>query len=308
MAIAIISDIHSNIEALDAVLNDISEQEQKHGITEIHCLGDIVGYGPNPIECIQQARQSCSVVIGGSHEESVCFVPKEVMPDLYNDDAVPSILWTRHLLYTKAKELIAYISNLPYVKLPNADDAQKLIAEVHGTLCHTLQDNDDANWKKRHPNKPPHGAIACASINGYATIAEGFPEGEDNIGRCFNSLTQIKRAACFVGHVHTAQAFSWSPKGKGFHRVPIGFGDEFQNTARVELKLADPNYYVINPGSVGQPRDNDPRASYCIYKGDSIIYRKVPYDYVETMHKIMRIPDLDKTTRAHLSARLRYGV
>ncbi len=307
MAIAIISDIHANIEALDAVLNDISEQEQKHGITEIHCLGDIVGYGPDPVECIRQAREHCSVILQGSHEESVCFVPKEVMPDLYNDTAVPSILWTRHLLHTQARDLMKYLAKLPHVKLPNADDAQKLIAEVHGTFCHALQDGDDKIWKKMHPKNPPHGAIACACINGYATIAEGFPEGESNIGRCFGSLYKLKRAACFVGHAHTAEAFSWNPKEKGFRNMPIAFGNEFNKAECVELKLIDSGYYVINPGSVGQPRDNDPRASYCIYKGNSVVYRKVPYDYVETMHKIMAIPDLDRTARAHLSARLVFG-
>ena len=216
MAIAVISDIHGNIEALDAILNDISEQEQKHGITAIHCLGDIVGYGPDPIECIQRVRECCSVVIGGSHEESVCFIPKEVMPCLYNDDAVPSILWTRHLLYTQARNELFYLSKLQYVKLPDGDNAQKLIAEVHGTLCHALQDGDDIKWKKRHPNNPPHGAIACAAINSYATIIENCPEGEKNICRCFGSLARIKKRVCFVGHAHNAEAFCWKPNAPAF--------------------------------------------------------------------------------------------
>ncbi len=308
MAIAIISDIHSNIEALDAVLDDISEQEQKHGITEIHCLGDIVGYGPDPIECIRSVREHCTVVIGGSHEESVCYVSREVMPQIYNDDAVPSILWTRHLLYTQAIDLMKCLAKLPHIKLPNGDDAQKLIAEVHGTLCHALRDGDDKNWKKRHPNNSPHGAIACACINNYATISEICSEGGENLSRCFSSLQEIKRAACFVGHVHNAEAFSWNPEEPDIRPVPFNLGDDFKRISRAEVQLVDPLFYVINPGSVGQPRDHDPRASYCIYSGDKVIYRRVPYDYPETMHKIMNNSDLTKATRANLAARLRFGI
>ncbi|MEM4239815.1 MAG: metallophosphoesterase family protein [Candidatus Woesearchaeota archaeon] len=307
MAIAIISDIHGNIEALDAVLNDISEQEQKHGIKEIHCLGDIVGYGPDPAECIQRVREHCSVVIGGSHEESVCYIPKGVMASLYSINAVPSILWTRRLLHTTAKELVVYISKLPYVKLPNADDEQKRIAEVHGTLCHAMQDYDSIMWKKRHPNNPPHGTIACASINGYATIADNYPEGENNVGRCFASLQKISRAVCFVGHSHVAEAFCWNPEKQNFNHVPVKGKQDCWKSESIELKLVSGNYYVINPGSVGQPRDEDSRASYCIYKNDRVICRKVPYEVVDTMRKIMRITELNENLRAYLAARLLVG-
>lgn len=83
---AIISDIHGNLEALEAVLDDISRQ----GVDAIYCLGDIVGYGPNPCECVKLVRQKCSVVILGNHDQGALFDP-----DGFNVGAERAIRWTR---------------------------------------------------------------------------------------------------------------------------------------------------------------------------------------------------------------------
>ena len=83
---AIISDIHGNLEALESVLADI----QDRGITEIYCLGDIVGYGPNPRECVDLVKQTCAQVILGNHDQGALFDPEG-----FNAGAERAIFWTR---------------------------------------------------------------------------------------------------------------------------------------------------------------------------------------------------------------------
>ncbi len=88
---AIISDIHGNLEALEAVLEDISAQK----ITQVFCLGDIVGYGPNPRECIDRVMDRCEVTILGNHDQAALFDPEG-----FNAGAERAIFWTRHMLET----------------------------------------------------------------------------------------------------------------------------------------------------------------------------------------------------------------
>ena len=88
---AIISDIHGNLEAFTAVLADIREQ----GVQEIYCLGDIIGYGPNPRECIDLVMQNCAAVILGNHDQAALFDPAG-----FNAGAERAILWTRKMLET----------------------------------------------------------------------------------------------------------------------------------------------------------------------------------------------------------------
>jgi predicted phosphodiesterase len=88
---AIISDIHGNLEALEAVLEDISAQK----ITQVFCLGDIVGYGPNPRECIDRVMERCEVTILGNHDQAALFDPEG-----FNAGAERAIFWTRHMLET----------------------------------------------------------------------------------------------------------------------------------------------------------------------------------------------------------------
>ncbi|HWL08667.1 MAG TPA: metallophosphoesterase family protein [Planctomicrobium sp.] len=86
---AIISDIHGNLEALEAVLDDIRQQN----ISQIYCLGDIIGYGPNPRECIDLVKHHCQVTILGNHDQAAMFDPEG-----FNSGAERAIFWTRHTL------------------------------------------------------------------------------------------------------------------------------------------------------------------------------------------------------------------
>ena len=86
---ALISDIHGNLEALEVVLDDIQSQ----GITEIFCLGDIIGYGPNPRECIDRVMETCKITLLGNHDQGAMFDP-----DGFNIGAERAIFWTREQL------------------------------------------------------------------------------------------------------------------------------------------------------------------------------------------------------------------
>ena len=86
---AVISDIHGNLEALEVVLNDIKAQ----GISEIYCLGDIIGYGPNPRECIDRVMENCTVTLLGNHDQGAMYDP-----DGFNIGAERAIFWTRSQL------------------------------------------------------------------------------------------------------------------------------------------------------------------------------------------------------------------
>ena len=86
---ALISDIHGNLEALEVVLDDIKAQ----GITEIFCLGDIIGYGPNPRECIDRVMETCKITLLGNHDQGAMFDP-----DGFNIGAERAIFWTREQL------------------------------------------------------------------------------------------------------------------------------------------------------------------------------------------------------------------
>jgi diadenosine tetraphosphatase ApaH/serine/threonine PP2A family protein phosphatase len=310
MAIAIISDIHSNIEALDTVLRDIESLSGKHDIRDIHCLGDIIGYGPKPVQCVERVREVCSSVVMGSHEDAICFIPDEVFQknDIYNRVyAVPSFIWTREMIKWHNPELFEYLAKLPYNSLPETE-GQKEIAEVHGTLCTDVNEMDIEMQVEKHPNNPPHGPMECSSMNLYSTYEEADGDEStfktDCLTRTFNSLINLDRKVCFIGHLHEPQAYGCAEQ---YEPIPLGFGVDMEQPFSYEVTVEKDRKYVFNVGSVGQPRDGDTRACYGIYTGDKMIFRKVPYDYDITMMKMLIQPFLSKQARTLLAARLARG-
>lgn len=234
--IAIISDIHANWEALTAVLSDIADQ----GIQRIYCLGDIVGYGPNPRECIDACR-SFAICLLGNHDNGALFDP-----DGFNVGAERAIFWTRHQLEDAsvpgARERWNFLSQLPRTHRQNG------IMFVHGS-----------------PRNP---------LNEYV-----FPEDVFNqrkMDRIFGLVPQY----CFQGHTHVPGVFTES--GRFFSPEQIGQAYE----------LADQKL-MINVGSVGQPRDLNPRSCYVVLQGRRIQFHRVSYDWNTTRDKILAIPELD---------------
>ncbi len=242
---AIVSDIHGNIEALQAVLEDIDRE----GVETIVCLGDVVGYGPNPCECVKLVRDRCGLVILGNHDQGALFDP-----DGFNSGAERAIRWTRSQL-----EL--------HDRLPrnSADRLTDFLGELPRT--HT---EGDVMFVHGSPRRP---------LDEYV-----FPEDIYNNLKMEHIFELVGRT-CFQGHTHIPGIFTTAPEFIS-PAVPKG---------QVEVSLPVPaGKSMVNVGSVGQPRDGDPRACYVIVEDDARVrFRRIAYPCEVTCRKIHAIPDLD---------------
>ena len=236
---ALISDVHANLEALTAVLEDIRGQ----GITEIYCLGDIVGYGPNPCECLDEVIKSSRVTILGNHDQATLFDP-----DGFNPVALQAVYWTREQLESD-----------------NGSPSQiNKRWDFLGELPRTHTDGDFL-FVHGSPREP---------TNEYV-----FPEDVYNQRKMDALFSRVERY-CFQGHTHIPGIFT--------------IDREFLTPEDINYKfrLGD-EQIMINVGSVGQPRDNDPRGCYVVIEDSILTYRRVEYDVDRTAQKIYDIPDLD---------------
>ncbi len=245
---AILSDIHSNLEALQVVLADIRE----HGITELYCLGDVIGYGPNPCQCLE-AVMKMDVCILGNHDQASMFDP-----DGFNPVALRAIYWTRNELDQSDGNATAVAKRWDFIgELPvRHQDGDYMF--VHGS-----------------PRDP---------TNEYV-----FPEHAYDERKMANLFRRVPKYS-FQGHTHIPGIFTPS----GDFITPEECNYKF---ALGESKL------MVNVGSVGQPRDNDPRACYVILTDDSIEFRRLDYPLEETINKIYMVDELDNM----LGDRLRSG-
>ncbi len=162
---ALISDIHSNLEGLTAVLEDID----RHGVTEIYCLGDIIGYGPNPRECIDQVRR-CKIVLLGNHDQGAMFDP-----DGFNAPAERAIFWTR--------------SQLEYSSEPRQKRAERWDFLAERRAC-TRKTASFTSTARRNP------------LNEYV-----FPEDIYNQRKMDRIFALVERY-CFQGHTHVPGVFT----------------------------------------------------------------------------------------------------
>jgi predicted phosphodiesterase len=219
MRYALLADIHSNLPALKAVLYDVNH---RGGVEELWCIGDIVGYGPNPSQCIELLRQQKHISIAGNHD--LGSIGKVALSD-FNPDAAFACRWTSKQLST---EDIEYLKGLP-LTLEKGD-----FTIVHGS-----------------PREP---------IWEYL-ISKGSAQ---------ESFSYLKSSFCLVGHSHMPVIFKQEKDGSCSvipFSVSIG-------------QVLGKSSMIVNPGSVGQPRDDDSRASYAIYDSDSGVVRlyRVEYD------------------------------
>ena len=218
------------------LLNDIQEQ----GIEEIFCLGDVIGYGPNPRECIDRCREF-KVCLLGNHDNGALFDP-----DGFSSGAERAIFWTRHQLEDTTqdgcRERWSFLASLPRTYR----DGDLMF--VHGS-----------------PRSP---------LNEYV-----FPEdiyNQRKIERIFGFIHKY----CFQGHTHVPGVFTDSCR---FYS-PTDLSNEYE--------LGDQKV-MVNVGSVGQPRDNDPRSCYVILDGSHLTFRRIEYPFDTTRNKILDIPGLD---------------
>ncbi len=223
MKYAILGDIHANLEALQAVIED-AENEQ---VTHYACTGDMVGYNADPKACLKIVRTlDCTVVQGNHDYYAACNEPM----DHFTPMAQKSIRWTRKQLSPFERK---YLRNLPMiVDLEN-------FTLVHSSL------NNSSRWNYIFKHK-----AADANFR--------------------NQFSQI----CFFGHTHVPLAFvKDGTVSKGFYET---------------LRVRSGAQYFINVGSVGQPRDRNPKAAYAIYdlEEQTISMRRVEYDIAGTQKKI----------------------
>ena len=245
---ALISDIHGNLEALEAVLADIKLK----GIKEIFCLGDIVGYGPNPCECIDLVM-GLDMCLLGNHDQAALFDPEG-----FNAGAERAIFWTRSVL-EKAK----------------GQDAESRW-EFLGELNRRYMSDDEKTMYV-------HGS-ARNPLNEYV-----FPDDIYNQVK-MEKIFALVPHYCFQGHTHIPGIFTETL--------------EFLDPKEIDYcyELCDQKV-MINVGSVGQPRNNDPRSSYVTVDEKKVEFHRVDYDIDRTAEKIYNIPDLDN----FLGDRLREG-
>jgi diadenosine tetraphosphatase ApaH/serine/threonine PP2A family protein phosphatase len=231
MRIAVISDIHANLEALRAVLADIDAR----GVDAIWCLGDLVGYGPEPNACVELIRERAEICLGGNHDLAA-------LGDLdiarFNVDAAQVAEWTHATLTPEARR---YLSMLP----------NRLVQDPF-TLAHGS------------PREP-----VWEYVLSYA-VAQ----------RNFQILTT---PYCLVGHTHYPSVWR-RPAGATTELDCLPLKDQDEVTL-------DEDMLILNPGSVGQPRDGDPRASYLLIDLPNGLAQnhRVEYDIAATQARMREL-------------------
>ena len=239
MIYGVISDIHGNREALDAVLARLEELKAD----EILCLGDIVGYGAEPTYCLDRVREVCSAVVAGNHDYAAL---EKINIDYFNSHAQQATLWTRDQLDEEHKE---YLENLP------------LVAQ--------LKD--------------------CTLVHGSLDSPELFDYIQTSYD-AFLTMEQFDNGVCFIGHSH----------------VPIVFllREVITYTLDNPVDLTDYTKAIVNVGSVGQPRDNNPDACFVTYDTElsRVEFHRLSYDIEQAAAKILGagLPDF-------LAERLKVG-
>jgi diadenosine tetraphosphatase ApaH/serine/threonine PP2A family protein phosphatase len=210
MKIAIISDIHANIDALEAMLKRL----EAVSIDKLVCLGDIVGYGASPEECVTVIRERCDLCVLGNHDAALA---QTIQLQYFNAYARSAIEWSRKVM---SDENMDYLRSLPM---------SIIIEDV--LLVHATP-KDPAAWNYVH------------------TADDAVPN--------FDAMSPS--TVCFVGHSH----------------IPVRFDNE------------DKSRMIINVGSIGQPRDRDPRASCGLYDTETRDFQWIrePYDTQKAAQRI----------------------
>lgn len=224
---AVISDIHGNLEAFQAVLKAIEQEE----VGKIFCLGDLVGYGPNPNECIDLARAKSDIIVAGNHDWAVIGLTDT---GYFNPYAKAAVDWTAD---TMTAENHGFLKELPIIKR---------VQEKGLFLVHATPENPD-QWN-------------------YILTYQGARK----------SFEYLPDRFCFIGHSHVPAIIEEGPHGE-----LTGYSDQiiFRNGCR----------YIINVGSVGQPRDGNPDAAYAIFEDDKVIINRIPYDISLTQKKMREV-------------------
>jgi diadenosine tetraphosphatase ApaH/serine/threonine PP2A family protein phosphatase len=219
MKYGVLGDIHSNLSALQAVLRELTSE----GVEEILSVGDVVGYGAAPRECLALLRDVGAKVVNGNHDAAVV---GELNMLLFNNYARQAVQWTQTVL---TDEELTWLKELPY-----------LLELEHCSVGHGTYDRPEL-------------------FDYVRTTTDADP-----------SLDRMRTPVCFVGHTHvpvTLMRLSDDP-----HRTAY--------TRESQIDLRDSTRALVNVGSVGQPRDEDPRAAYAVFdtEAEAVRIARVEYD------------------------------
>jgi len=224
MPYAVISDVHSNLEALKAVIRDI----KRRGIEKVLFLGDAVGYGPNPNECVELLKEECLVLLAGNHDRAVT---GDTPLEYFNENARAAVKWTQEHITGEHLEVLRRL------------DIMKLIEAEGLCLVHSTPRRPEA-W---------HYIVT-------------LKDAEVN-------FLYFEQKICLLGHSHSPFIVEKTPSGELIlHRSRVSFSEASR--------------YIINAGSVGQPRDRDPRAAYAVLTSDGVEIVRIDYDIKETQRKM----------------------
>ena len=228
MRVALLSDIHSNLEALDAVLVSLPE------VDRVVVLGDIVGYGPDPNSVIARLRAIGARAVRGNHDQAML---QSAMLELFNPHAAAAARWTQSVLTPQSWR---YLKSLPSHGRVGKHRA------VHGS-----------------PNKPYIWEYILDDL------------------QALEILVKLGRRWCFFGHTH----------------LPRIFTEEGEQLPTLDRWLPLPASALVNPGSVGQPRDGNPKASFAVadLDAEAVQFYRVAYDIKATQAKIREagLPEIE---------------
>jgi predicted phosphodiesterase len=246
MRILVLSDLHANATALETAL--AAAKGRWEGVV---CLGDVVGYGPDPNEVTSKIRELGAQTIRGNHDKAAA----ELMPtDDFNPIAKAAVDWTRSQL---SADNMKWLAELPHGPLQTDG-----IVLVHGAL----QDEDE-----------------------YVFTPAQALEG----------LLDSAAAVTFFGHTHHQGGFSYSNARNNLEILNL---HPRSSESFAALRIETGTRYLLNPGSIGQPRDSDPRAGFAIadLEHDVVEFWRVPYD-IAAVQSRMRAAHLPEALAQRLS-------
>jgi len=238
--IAFVSDIHSNTEALSSCLQAIDGLKADR----VLCLGDVIGYGPEPRETLLTVMDRAEFSLLGNHEHGAMFYASD-----FNPRARAAIDWTRDQLNRRDRPREENMKFWKYLDGMPQEHREDDMLLVHGS-----------------PRDPVREYLVPRDAADTAKMAENFQRLQG-------------ARVCFVGHSHVPGVYPQS----GGYLAPKDLPDGW-DTGREPA--------IVNIGSVGQPRDGDPRASFVTFDGKVARFHRVGYDVQSTMAKIRAIPEL----------------
>lgn len=227
MRYAIFGDVHSNIEAYETVLEAI----RNDNVAFYYCTGDIVGYGANPVECINRTKNINPVRVAGNHDWGAAGL---LDINDFTANARAALLWTINAISEADKKYLGFA---------------ELVYDNELILVHSS------------PNRPEEFTYIF---------------GLNEVHGAFRQMQELKASLCFTGHTHAAGIFVEDRGHISYNSWP-------------KINILPDKRYIVNVGSVGQPRDTDPRASYCIYDSElkQIEIKRVRYDIEKAQAKII---------------------